>query len=120
MSDPAQAADDNRSSPLSDWPVRAADAIDHVVAIIRDRAIRPVILVVRVAVFGLIIASMGLVVLVLSAIGLVRLLDLELFGGRVWASDAVVGGIFVLGGLFLWSRRTTKGVTDAGSVGRRK
>ena len=30
------------------------------------------------------------------------------FRGRVWLSDMVVGGLFVIGGLVAWSQRTTR------------
>ena len=40
---------------------------------------------------------------VLTAIGLVRLLDVYLPSG-VWVADLIIGGIFTFGGLFLWRR----------------
>jgi hypothetical protein len=93
----------------AEWPKKAVDAVDLVVNTIHDRAIRPVVLAARVVVFGVLAAVLSLVVLVLVTIGLVRLLDVYAFGGRVWISDAVLGGLFTLAGLFAWSRRTARG-----------
>jgi hypothetical protein len=42
---------------------------------------------------------------VLLCIALVRVLDVFAFSGHVWASDALLGGLFSIGGLFLLSRR---------------
>jgi hypothetical protein len=87
------------------WPRKAADAIDLVVDTIHDKAIRPAMLAARAVVFGLLVAVLSLVVLVLLSVGLVRLLDVYAFGGRVWISYAVLGGLFTLAGLLAWSRR---------------
>jgi len=89
----------------SEWPIKAVDAVDLVVDTIHDKAVRPILLAVRVMVFGLLVAALALVVLVLLSIGLLRLLDVYAFSGRVWISYAVLGGVFTLAGLFTWSRR---------------
>lgn len=90
----------------AEWPRKAADAVDLVVDTIHDKAIRPALLAARAVVFGVLVAVLALVVLVLLSVGLVRLLDVYAFGGRVWISYAVLGGIFSLAGLLAWSRRT--------------
>jgi hypothetical protein len=46
------------------------------------------------------------------AIALVRVLDVYAFGGRVWASDAVLGGLLVLGGGFAWTKRAPRGAKE--------
>jgi hypothetical protein len=50
---------------------------------------------------------------VVVAIAVVRLLDVYVFGGRVWASDALLGAILVAGGVFAWTKR---GARDAGDA----
>lgn len=92
----------------TEWPVKAADVVDLVVDTIHDKAVRPILLAVRVMVFGLLVAALTLVVLVLLSIGLLRLLDVYAFSGRVWISYAVLGGVFTLAGLFSWSRRIAR------------
>lgn len=97
----------------AEWPAKAVGAIDLVVDTVNDRAVRPAILAARAIVFGLLIAVTGLVVLVLASAGLIRLLDVYVFPGRVWASYAVLGLIFSAAGLWAWSKRSA----PAGSGG---
>ncbi len=97
----------------AEWPARAVDAIDLVVGTVNDRAVRPIVVAARAIVFGLLIAVIGLVVLVLVSVGLIRLLDVYVFPGRVWASYAVLGALFSILGLWAWSKRTV----PAGSTG---
>jgi hypothetical protein len=89
----------------AEWPAKAVDAIDLVVATVHDRAIRPALVAARAVVFGIIIAVVALVLLILLSITLVRLLDVYVFPGRVWASYLLLGSLFVAGGFILWWRR---------------
>jgi hypothetical protein len=90
----------------ADWPAKVADSIEGVVEAVGDRVVRPLILVGRGIVFGVIIATMALVLGVVLCIAVVRVLDVYAFGGRVWASDAVLGGLLVIGGAYAWTKRT--------------
>lgn len=96
-----------------DWPARAADTVEAVVDGIYDKVIRPLALVARGIVFGILVATMALVLSVLLAIAAVRLIDSYAFGHRVWASEALVGGIIALLGLLAWSMRRSR-KTEAG------
>jgi hypothetical protein len=95
------------AGPLAgaEWPARLADQVESVVTALHDKVVRPLLIVARAVVFGLVVAAMALVIAVLSSIAVVRLLDTYAFGRRVWASDLVVGGFFTLVGLVAWSRR---------------
>jgi hypothetical protein len=95
------------------WQARVVDTIEDVVSAVHDRVIRPLLLVTRAVVFGSIVATMALVVSILLSVALVRLLDVYAFGGRVWASDALVGGLFSVAGVVAWTRRRAGG--DAGA-----
>jgi uncharacterized membrane protein YesL len=94
-----------------DWAVQAADTIERVVTGVRDKTTVPVVTLARVIVFGLLAATMAAVALVLFSVGLVRVVDTYLTGPfdsharAVWVTEAGLGGIFTLVGLFLWSRR---------------
>jgi hypothetical protein len=90
----------------ADWPAKVADSIEGVVETVGDRVVRPLILAARGLVFGIIIGTMALVLAVVLCIAVVRLLDVYAFGGRVWASDAVLGGLLVIGGAYAWTKRT--------------
>ena len=100
-------ADDTPEAKFGDdWPEHAVDLIDLVVNTIHDRVIRPIILVGRAIVFGLLIAVLVVVVSVVVAVAVLRLLDVYAFTGHVWASYAVLGTVFSVGGLYAWSKRT--------------
>jgi hypothetical protein len=97
------------SPPQSDeWAAKAADAVESVVDAVHDKVVRPAVVAGRAVVFGVLIAVVGLVVLILLAVGLVRLLDVYAFDGRVWASDALIGALLCGGGLAVWTRRTSR------------
>ena len=91
---------------VADLPTRGADLVDNLVVLLRDRAVRPLTLATRAVVFGIIILAASMVSMVLVSIILIRVLTVYAFDGRVWISDLVVGGLFVIVGLVAWSRRT--------------
>ena len=100
------AADTPKKGMGDDWPVKDVDLIDLVIDTIRDKVIRPIILVGRTIVFGLLIAAVLCAVGVVVAVALLRLLDVYAFPNHVWASYAVLGALFTLVGLFAWAKRT--------------
>jgi len=91
-----------------DWPAQATETVETVVVAVRDKSVRPLTLVARALVYGLVAAAVALMVLWLSSVGVLRLLDIYLFPGRVWASYTMLGGIFTLAGLFIWTLRRSK------------
>ena len=106
----AQATDQGES----DLAARATEWVEAGVAFVRDRSVRPVLFeslsggrhCVRPSdLLGLIAADRHR--------ALIRLFDADVFGERVWATDALVGGIFVLAGVFcFWQakrRRSGRG-----------
>ena len=99
------------SGALGDLPTRGADWVDTVVELLRDRTVRPVTLVARVVVFGIIIFAAAVTTVVLVSIALIRLLTVYAFNGRVWLSDLVVGAVFVILGIVAWSQRTDSSAT---------
>jgi hypothetical protein len=99
------------SGALGELPARGADWVDTVVELLRDRTVRPVTLVARVVVFGIIIFAAAVTTVVLVSIALIRVLTVYAFDGRVWLSDLVVGVVFVVLGILAWSQRTDSSVT---------
>jgi hypothetical protein len=93
------------STGQADWPAKVADTIEDVVDAVHDRVVRPLSLVARGLVFGIIVGVMALVLSVLAVIAVIRLLDVYAFGGRVWASDALFGVVLVGGGVLAWTKR---------------
>ncbi|HEY5251710.1 MAG TPA: hypothetical protein VIJ09_08620 [Acidimicrobiales bacterium] len=100
---------DSAGDAGAQWQVRVIDVVEDTVTAVHDRVIRPLLLVARAVVFGIIVATMALVVSVLLSVAVVRLLDVYLFRGRVWASDALVGGLLTIGGLVAWTKRRSPG-----------
>ena len=103
---PDERAPQRPSEP--DWAAQTADTIDRVVTSIRSKTADPLDHVVRVVVYGILAAVLGIGVVVLLAIALVRAVDVAI-PGHVWSAHLVVGGIFTLVGLFLWSKRRATG-----------
>lgn len=97
----------DRADP--EWPARAADVVEELVGAVHTRVVRPLVLVARGIVFGLIITAMALVAGILISVALIRILDVYAFGGRVWASDALVGALLCAAGGLAWSRRSPRG-----------
>lgn len=93
------------SAPLTgDWPAQATDAVVDLVATVRDRAITPLLTVVRAVVYGLVIVITALTAVVLLLIATIRLLDIAL-PGDVWSAYLLLGALFTVVGLILWSKR---------------
>lgn len=100
------------SNPFTDpkWAANTVDSIDRIVALIRQYTTRPVVVVARGLVFGLLALATSLVVLTLLIIGgsraLVSLGDVWFaHGTSVWLSYIVSGSIFTTIGAVLMRRR---------------
>ena len=91
-----------------DWPEKAVDLIDLTVDTIRDRVIRPISLVGRAIVFGLLIAALLTVISVAVGVAILRLLDNYVFPNDVWASYLVLGTIVTTVGLVVWTQRSPR------------
>ncbi len=85
------------------------EKVEALVEFIRDRAVRPVLRVVRILVLGLLSLVVGLVVLVTLIIALMRLFDVDVFAGRVWATYLLFGGMLIGAGLFLIAKSGLRG-----------
>ncbi|MGH9184051.1 MAG: hypothetical protein ACRDZ9_09670 [Acidimicrobiales bacterium] len=100
---PHQARNESRLSPASDWAAETADTVERTMSSIRARTVDPLERIARALVFGLLAGMVGTAAAVLAAIAAVRALDI-LIPGPVWSAHLVVGGIFVLTGLFVWRK----------------
>jgi len=89
-----------------DWTAQAADAIEKAVGTVRDKTAVPLATVARGLVYGVLVAVMGVVVLILATIGLIRAINAYLPGG-VWSAYALLGGIFIVAGGLLLRKATT-------------
>ncbi len=94
--------------PMAEWPAKVANAVEGLAETVRSKAVHPLETVARAIVFGVIVASVGLMLLIFMAVGTIRVLNVYLFAGQEWASYLIVGGIFVLAGAFLSSRKRAR------------
>ncbi len=93
---------ENEAGPaMPDWAGKVTDAVESVVALVRDHSLRPALSALRWAMVALVALGLGLLAFVLGLVGVVRLLTEDAFGGRVWASDLVVAALCALVALVL-------------------
>jgi hypothetical protein len=88
---------------MSEWTSQAADTIEKTVVAVRDRTVEPATRAANYMVYGVFAACCVLTALLLTTIVLFRILT---YAMPVWAAWMLLGGIFVLAGTFLWTRRT--------------
>jgi hypothetical protein len=93
-----------------DWPAQATDTIVKVVGTASDKVTGPVTTAARALVFGLFAGILGAAAVVLVSILTVRLLNNYLpdsvFGKEhVWAAHLLIGLVFSILGLVLWTKR---------------
>jgi hypothetical protein len=86
-----------------DWAVQTADSIERLVETVRSNTSDRLVSVARLVVFGLLAAMLGTFGLVFLVDFVVRILDSYIPSG-VWAVYLLLGGIFTLVGLYLWTR----------------
>jgi len=87
------------------WPTQAADTIVGAVDSVRDKTTGPAQTAARALVYGILVAVLGTVVVVLLIIGSVRLLDAIQPWGNVWLPYLELGLVFLIAGLFVFRRR---------------
>jgi hypothetical protein len=95
-------ANQNRQADFVD---RTLNSFDHVLDVVHDRVIRPILLAGRAIAFGFIIFLASIVLLGALVIGVIRLMNVYLFAGHEWLSYLVVGAVSLVAGLVIWRRR---------------
>ncbi len=90
--------------PTDDPALRAADTVIDLVENVRAKTTGPLLTVARGVVYGLFAMIVFVAIAVLASVALVRIIDVYLPGG-VWGAYLIVGGVFCVAGLVLWSQR---------------
>ncbi len=101
-------------NPLTDpnWATETTDKLVTFIDTVRSQTTQKVVYAARGAVFGVIAAMLGALILIIALVGLMRglqsLLELAVGWDRaVYLSYFIVGGILSLVGLVLFRKRNT-------------
>ncbi|HTN80965.1 MAG TPA: phage holin family protein [Acidimicrobiales bacterium] len=95
-----------------DWPAQAATSIEQLVTTVRDKTTVPALTAARAVVYAIVGGSLLLVAFVLFTICFIRLVD-NYLPGDVWAAYVLVGSVFLLAGLILWTQRGRASIQPA-------
>jgi ABC-type transport system involved in cytochrome bd biosynthesis fused ATPase/permease subunit len=93
------------TAPDPDLVDRLLAGVDHLLDLVHDKVLRPVILAGRAIAFGLIIALAALMFVVALLIGLVRLLNVYAFSGHEWITYVAIGALSIIVGWVIWRKR---------------
>jgi hypothetical protein len=96
---------EDRKPTDGDFVDKALFQFDHVLDIVHDKVLRPILLAGRAVAYGLIILFVGFVLIGALLIGLIRFIDVYCFAGREYLSYVSVGAISLLAGLIVWRKR---------------
>lgn len=90
---------------MDDFPTKIADFLESIATRIRQLTVERVAGWARWTAIGVVLALLGLVMAIFTIVALFRLIA-ELV--TVEGAYAIFGGIFVIAGIFLWSKRLPK------------
>jgi hypothetical protein len=88
-----------------DFVDKALHQFDHILDIVHDKVLRPILLAGRALAFGFIILLAIFVLVVALLIGLIRLLDVYAFAGHEYITYASVGFVAIVAGMIIWRKR---------------
>ncbi len=81
------------------WPNKIIEVVDLAVSTINQRAVNPIIQLVRWLVFGAILFLLVSAIGILVTLALVRFSTIYLFDNKVWITYLVIGGLLSIAGL---------------------
>jgi hypothetical protein len=88
-----------------DFVDKALHSFDHVLDVVHDRILRPILIAGRTVAFGFILVLVSFVLVIALLVGLIRLCNVYFFAGHEWITYAAVGALSVIAGLIIWRRR---------------
>jgi hypothetical protein len=91
----------------ADWAAQIVDQLESVVNKVKSKTSDPVLSIVRILFMVFAVAGLGIMTMLLLTIGLVRMAN-NYLPGDVWAADLLIGGIFLIAGMFVWRLRHPK------------
>lgn len=91
--------------PDTDIVDRLLAGVDHLLDLLHDKVLRPIILAGRAIAYGLIIALAAVVFVVVLVIGAIRLLNVYAFSSHEWITYLLIGALSMIFGFFIWRKR---------------
>ena len=92
---------------MEDFPTRIADQLEAFATKVRSMTVDKLAGAARWTAASLVLSVLGMALFVFLIVALVRILD-ELLPGDVGWVYVLLGGLFLVLGVFLWSRRKPK------------
>ncbi len=102
---------ESRGQAADDWPARASSAVVHYVGTVRDKTTGPALTASRYVVY---LVASGLISVVIAILALVLAVRVMVTAtgyvpgvepGETWLAYLILGGIFMLAGVFLWRKK---------------
>lgn len=93
---------------MDDFPTKVADLLESIATRVRSMTVDRVAGWTKWAALGIVLAALGFLLIVFLLVGLFRLFG-EVVG--VTLAYAIIGGLFVIAGALLWSRRHVGGTS---------
>jgi len=89
----------------ADWTKDLLDRLDHYIDVVRSNTTDRLVKVARILVYGVIALILGSMAGIIALIALIRVLD-NLLPREVWLPYMLLGAIFLVAGLFAWSKKS--------------
>jgi hypothetical protein len=84
---------------------RALGSLDHLLDVLHDNVLRPIILGGRFVAYGFILLAVVIAMVVALLVSLTRLLNVYLFPGKEWATYFLLAAVLTSVGLVVWRSR---------------
>jgi len=96
---------------VEDFPTRVADFLESLATRVRELTVDRLARVIKFVTLGLVAVTLVTISFIFLLVGLFRILEELIFKAcdcsqAMEISYGIIGGLFVLVGVFLWSRRT--------------
>ncbi|MDF1596662.1 MAG: phage holin family protein [Acidimicrobiia bacterium] len=88
---------------MDEFAIKFADFLENTTTKVREMTVDRISRVLKIAALGLVAATLGLIAVVYLFISIIRALAVPLSAAGAFA---VVGGLFLAGGAFMWWKRT--------------
>lgn len=88
---------------MDDFPAKLADFLDSTATKVRSLTVDRAERAVRLTALGIVAATLGFLAIVFIFLTIFGALEIPL---TEWGAFAVLGGLFAVGGAFLWANRS--------------